>query len=264
MAVVSTELWGVRDLLLALGWKPSRLGFLRFSGLIAAIMLGFIGLAALVGEATGISPLILQVALWVAWLSWLGYFFPRHQERDLAAGGNAYKRAFWREIWLGIGFNFATLLRPFTVGVLEGGGVAGSPLNLVVGLLLAGIGLAVILDASHRLGLSCAFFVYEYARDTTPPVIDRGVYGWIRHPLMAGGICVSIGLAIVVGTPTALELAVINTVAVLPYLPVEDHRCSRVVGSRYARYREEVGGILPRSQRVLTASKAAQTQDRPA
>lgn len=263
IATVSTELFGARDLLSALGWKPNLFSFFRFSSLIGVIMLGFIGVTVWIGELTQVPPVVLQVFLWAGWLAWLGYLLPRHQARDIAAGGNAYKRAFWRELCFGIGFNFAMILRPFVVGIVEGGSLVESPWALATGLLLAGLGLVAILEGSRQLGVSCAFFVYEYAEDTTPPVIDGGVYGWLRHPLFTGGICMSVGLGVCVGTPVALGLAAVNAAVLLPYLPVEDHRCNHAVGSRYTRYREEVGGILPRARRLLSASEAAQGEDRP-
>jgi protein-S-isoprenylcysteine O-methyltransferase Ste14 len=150
------------------------------------------------------------------------------------------------------------------VGILQGGEIVGSAWILALGLLLAALGAFAILDGSRQLGVSCAFFVYEYAVDVTPPVIDRGVYGLLRHPLFTGGICMSIGLAICVGTPVALVLAAVNLGVLVPYLPVEDHRCSQAVGPRYQRYRKEVGGILPRPNRTLPAGEAAQGQDRSA
>lgn len=246
-----------------LGWTPNLFNFFRFSALIGALMLGFLGITLLIGELLPVPPVIFQVFLWACWLTWLGYFLPRHQARDLAAGGNVYKRAFWRELCFGIGFNFAMLLRPMTVGIVHGGEIVGSPWILALGLLLAGLGIFAILDGSRQLGVSCAFFVYEYAPGATPPVIDRGVYRLLRHPLFTGGICMSIGLAICVGSQAALALATVNLVVLVPYLPVEDHRCSRAVGPHYLRYREEVGGILPRPRRALSAGEAAQGQDGP-
>lgn len=258
------RLFGATDLLTTLDWNPNLLSFFRFSGLIAVLMLGFLAVTVAIGELLPVPPAIFQVLLWACWLTWLGYYLPRHQARDLAAGGNPYKRAFWRELAFGIGFNFAMLLRPMTVGILDGGGPVGSPWIFALGLLLAALGIFMVLSGSRQLGVSCAFFVYEYAADVTPPVIDRGVYGLLRHPLFTGGICMSIGLAICVGNAVALELAAINLAVLVPYLPVEDHRCSQAVGSRYQRYREEVGGILPRPGRALSAGEAAQGQDRPA
>ncbi len=243
-------LFGAADLLTALGWNPNLLNFFRFSGLIALLMLGFLAATVAIGELLPVPPAIFQVFLWACWLTWLGYFLPRHQTRDLAAGGNAYKRAFWRELCFGIGFNFAMVLRPMTVGIVHGGEIVGSPWILALGLLLAALGVFAILDGSRQLGVSCAFFVYEYAADVTPPVIDRGIYGLLRHPLFTGGICISIGLAICVGNQIALELAAVNLAVLVPYLPIEDHRCSQAVGPRYLRYRKEVGGILPRPGRT--------------
>lgn len=257
------RLFGAGDLLTTLGWTPNLLNFFRFSGLIGALMLGFLATTVLIGELLPVPSAIFQAFLWACWLTWLGYFLPRHQARDLAAGGNAYKRAFWRELCFGIGFNFAMLLRPMTVGVVHGDEIAGSVWVLALGLLLAGLGISAILDGSRQLGVSCAFFVYEYTPGVTSPVINRGIYGLFRHPLLIGGTCMSIGLALCVDSPVALELAAVNLGVLLPYLPVEDHRCSQTVGPHYLRYREEVGGILPRSNRPLPAGEAAQGQDRP-
>lgn len=257
------RLFGAKDLLTALGWAPNLLNFFRFSGLIAVLMLGFLGLTVVIGEFLPVSPPVFQVFLWAGWLIWLGYFLPRHQGRDLAVGGDAYKRAFWRELCFGIGFNFAMLLRPMTVGIIEGGEIVVFPWAPALGLLLAVLGVSAILDGSRQLGVSCAFFVYEYASDVTPPVIDRGIFGVLRHPLFTGGICMSIGLAICVGNIVALELAAINLAVLVPYLPVEDHRCSLTVGSRYLHYRKEVGGILPRPKRALTPNESVQGQNRP-
>lgn len=257
------RLFGAGALLARLGWAPNWLNFFRFSGLIAALTLGLLALTVAIGELLPVPSAIFQVFLWACWLTWLGYFLPRHQARDLATAPNPYRRAFWRELCLGIGFNFAMLLRPATVGVLSGGELGGAPWALALGLLLSGLGVFAILDGSRRLGVSCAFFVYEYAADVTAPVIDRGSYGLLRHPLFTGGICMSIGLAICVGDPVALQLAAVNLAVLVPYLPVEDHRCSRTVGPRYLRYREEVGGILPRPGRLLSMGEPAQGQDRP-
>jgi|GEM_PF-6464779 len=257
------RLFGAGDLLTTLGWTPNLPNFFRFSGLIAALMLGFLGVTVAIGELLPIPPVLFQVLLWAGWLTWLGYFLPRHQARNLATDGNAYKHAFWRELCFGIGFNFAMLLRPMTVGIVQGGEVGAPPLIFALGLSMAGIGIFAILEGSRQLGVSCAFFVYEYAPGVEPPVIDRGVYGLLRHPLFTGGICMSIGWAICVGTPVALELAVVNLGVLVPYLPVEDHRCSRSVGPRYRSYRERVGGILPRPSRALPAGEPAQSQKRP-
>jgi protein-S-isoprenylcysteine O-methyltransferase Ste14 len=258
VALVSTELFGSRDLLSALGWRPHLVNFLRFSGLIFILMLGILVATVLFEELVPIPPPVFQVLLWAGWLSWLGYLLPRHRARDLSTGGNAYRRAFWRELCFGIGFNFAMLLRPLVVGISQGGSLVGSPWILASGLLLTGLGVSSILEGSRRLGVSCAFFVYEYTPNTTPPVIDRGVYGLLRHPLFTGGICMSVGLGLCVATPTALGLAAVNAAVLLPYLPIEDRRCSHAVGPRYVRYSEEVGGILPWPRRRSSVGQAPQ------
>lgn len=261
MATVSAELFGSRDLLSALGWRPTWLSFFRFSGLITLLMLGFLAVTILVGELIPVSPVVFQILLWICWLTWLGYFLPRHHARDLSAEDRPYRRAFWRELCFGIGFNFAMILRPMAVGFVDGGALVGSPWILAAGLLLSGLGAFMIHHASRQLGVSCAFFVYEYARDATPPVIDTGIYGLLRHPLFTGGICISVGLGICIDAPVAWELAAVNLAVLLPYLPVEDRRCSHAVGSRYVRYREDVGGIVPQTRRNLASGQSPQREN---
>lgn len=258
----SAELFGAGTLLSTLGWKPNLRGFLQFCCLIAALLAGFVAATVLIGQFTPIPEVALQVALWAAWLFWLGYLLPRHQQHDLALGGDVYRRAFWRELCFGIGLNFTLLLRPFVVGALDQGSVVESPWALAAGLLLVVLGVLAILDGARQLGVSCAFFVYEYAPGGPPTVVDRGVYGLVRHPLLIGGISLSVGLGICVGSPAALELAAVNAAVLLPYLPIEDRRCSGAVGAGYARYREEVGGILPR-RRGRSTSDPSQRQGRP-
>lgn len=260
----ATQIFGAGTLLSTLEWKPNRLSFLRFCCLIGALLGTFLTVTVLIEQLTPIPKVALQVALWAGWLFWLGYLLPRHQQHDLALGGNAYQRAFWRELCFGIGLNFTLLLRPFVVGVLEQGSLVESPWALAGGLLLAVLGLLAILDAARQLGISCAFFVYEYTPGGPPMVVDRGVYGLVRHPLLLGGISLSVGLGICVGSPAALELVAVNTAVLLPYLPIEDHRCCNAVGAGYRRYREEVGGVLPRRHRGRSAGDPAQRQDRPA
>jgi protein-S-isoprenylcysteine O-methyltransferase Ste14 len=237
------DLFGASDLLVALGWRSSFPALLRFSGTIVALTFGIAAVTVAVGEAIGLSPVALQLMLWAGWLVWLGYLLPRHQKRDLLRGRkDTYKKAFWRELGFGIGFNFAMLLRPAATGLVETGADI-SPWLPTAGLLLIALGSFCIFDGARQLGISCAFFVYEYSG--APRVVKSGLYRLVRHPLFTGGICVSIGMALCVGTAPALKLALVNALILLVYRPVEDQRCSRTMGGSYLHYRAEVNGILP-------------------
>jgi protein-S-isoprenylcysteine O-methyltransferase Ste14 len=239
------DLHGATDLLVALGWQATRSRFAIFNAIVALLMLGLLAVTVVLGDILELPAPIFQVVLWAGWLTWLGYLLPWRRERSRNASGvAAYRRAFWRELILGIAFNFAMLLRPAAVG-LSAGGAFSSPWLLIIGAVATAGGGFVLFGAARQLGVSCAFFVYEYS-EAPVVLVEDGIYGRLRHPLFAGGICMSVGLGLCVGTSVALELALVNALVLPVYGVVEDQRCRRAVGHAYAEYGEAVGGVFPR------------------
>jgi protein-S-isoprenylcysteine O-methyltransferase Ste14 len=248
------------ELVEALGWRVTFTTAVALLALIGGTTLLFliIGTAA---DAAGEDVLVLtQILIWGAWLVWLGQLFPRNAERDVKTPCPLpFRRAFTREILLGIAVAFAQMLRPISYGLL--GNLPAqpwpsTPLPLIIGGLLAVIGLTVIVLGVSALGIARALFVYEYVSTSRVVRID-GIYRVLRHPLFLGGTAVSAGLAISTGDSVAVWLAAINVGVVPIYARLEDRRCCTVLGQAYVDYRATVGGMIPRLRSAILWSARA-------
>jgi protein-S-isoprenylcysteine O-methyltransferase Ste14 len=79
------------------------------------------------------------------------------------------------------------------------------------------------------------------------PIVDRGAYGWVRHPLYLGAfmIWLSLGMAYVRLLPlVVLALYVFPTY--LLYIREEEQLMVDRYGDEYREYRRRVGGLVPR------------------
>jgi protein-S-isoprenylcysteine O-methyltransferase Ste14 len=78
------------------------------------------------------------------------------------------------------------------------------------------------------------------------PIIDRGAYGWVRHPIYLGAFLIWLGLAMT--HFRALPLIVL-VLYVLPtyhlYVREEEHLMIERYGDAYRDYRQRVGGLVP-------------------
>jgi protein-S-isoprenylcysteine O-methyltransferase Ste14 len=244
----------VTELLEALGWKAGPLGRLRLIALVACATLAALAVGTALAEVSGISIAVVQTILWVVWLAWLGVFFPHNALRDASRPcALPYRRAFKREIVIGIALAFSQLLRPFAIGLLDNGVAASGwlPAAAGIGLLVAGV--VFIATGVATLGVARTLFVHEYG-GADPGLTTNGIYRLVRHPLFLGGMLVSLGLAICAGERIALELALINVCVLPAYSRLEDQRCCTILGLPYARYRLSVGGMLPRRRSSIDSS----------
>jgi protein-S-isoprenylcysteine O-methyltransferase Ste14 len=241
----------LKDLLGALGWSTTVGVRCRLLLTIAVATAAFAlagELAALVVPATAV-----QLVSWCAWLLWLGVIFPRNRNRDMETGSPLpYRRAFRRDILAGIACSFAQLLRPVVHSLATGEHVDPRPVLLVAGATAIVGGVALIYHGVRALGVARTLFVHEYV--ILSDITTAGIYRHIRHPLFLGGVMASAGAAIALGTPTALALATINVCVIPVYVMLEDRRCTRILGERYASYRLTVGAVLPRSRARITLS----------
>ncbi|MCZ6860590.1 MAG: NnrU family protein [Alphaproteobacteria bacterium] len=75
----------------------------------------------------------------------------------------------------------------------------------------------------------------------------RGVYGWIRHPMLAGGL-----LFLLTSGPSLNNL--IYTALFASYMVIgahyEERRLIRIFGDEYLRYKHKVGAYLPRLRQL--------------
>jgi protein-S-isoprenylcysteine O-methyltransferase Ste14 len=242
----------VADLLTALDWKVGAGRAICLLAVIALTTLGMLALGGLVSEVTGMSPVVLQIAIWALWLLWLGVIFPRNRARD--AGNHCrypFRRAFRREILPGIAVAFSQLLRPVLSGISAG---ASPPAPYTaIGLSLFCVGAAVVFSGVSALGVARTLFVYEYV-PTDEPVTTTGIFRILRHPLFLGGSLASLGLAIGTGTKVAVALGLVNVCVIPLYVQLEDRRCCATLGRPYVDYRAVVGGVIPRRRSAITPS----------
>jgi protein-S-isoprenylcysteine O-methyltransferase Ste14 len=238
------------ELLLTLGWRTTGDGALRFIGVIGLVTVCIAIATLAIGELLGIPAIAVHIAMWGGWLVWLGVFFPRSRLRmDPSTCDRLYHLAFVRELLPGIGVNFALLLRPAALGLWEGASLDVG-LSAVAGACLTIGGVALIAAATSVIGVARAFFVHEY-EESRGGLIMRGVYCHIRHPLFVGGMALSLGLALLVGAPEGIALAVVNVCMLPAYLYFEERRCSLVIGEPYERYRSICGAVIPHGWRPL-------------
>jgi protein-S-isoprenylcysteine O-methyltransferase Ste14 len=233
------------ELLGALGWRANFRGRLRLIALagIPTVLLLVAGLA--LAAVFSLPMVLVQAAIWAAWLFWLGIVFPLNSRRDAELPCRwSYRRAFSREILLGISVAFSQFLRPVLAGIVEGGPIASNQL-LGVGATLSIAGASAIVIGVSVLGVARTLFVHEYAPGEQQ-VVEAGIYRFVRHPLFLGGALASLGLAICTGSAIAVELGFLNACVLPIYVRLEDRRCCAVLGREYVDYSIAVGSVVPR------------------
>jgi protein-S-isoprenylcysteine O-methyltransferase Ste14 len=238
------------ELLQALGWRMSPRYFIALIALVGAPTVTILAAVFLLADAASISVVVVQATIWVVWLVWLGIVFPRNGRRDSKMTcALPYRRAFMREILLGISVAFSQFLRPVVAGLVDGVSsdsayalAIGAPLVLAGGIMVA-VGVAA-------LGMARTLFVHEYLPGERR-VVKAGIYRFVRHPLFLGGALVSLGLAACTGDQTALELGFLNACICPFYAQLEDRRCFGVLGREYVDYSATVGGVVPRRRPAI-------------
>lgn len=232
------------EVLAALNWPARR----SYRALLSAHIFLLTAVFTIAGYALA-RPLggrmyIVELLLWLPWLVWLGYLFPKHHLRAvLTTSPTRYRRAFFTHIAPGISWNFAQMARPGLAGIDNGGLAHLHPIPVTVGLCGVVMGGLMIGAALRRIGVSRAMFLGEY-QEHSRLLVTGGIYSWIRHPLFVGGIVTSLGVGVFFFTAGPLGMALANA-AVLPvYRILEDARC-RKVHQAYQGYQREVSGVVP-------------------
>jgi len=244
------------ELLLALNWKPNRMSWIGFLAVIGATTVLVLLSSMTVERLCHVPPIAMQGAMWGLWLVWLGALFPRNRLRDSQRPlPHPYRRAFQREILLGIAIAFSQIARPAAIGVLAEPELPAG-ISLAAGLPVLLLGVAITCSGVAALGIARTLFVYEYTPTDEPLTID-GIFQFLRHPLFLGGSIVSLGSAICTGAPIAVELGLVNVCVIPLYVRLEDRRCCLAIGDEYAAYRAAVGGVIPRRRSAIIRSARA-------
>lgn len=120
--------------------------------------------------------------------------------------------------------NFCDRLVPERVSLAVGGTL------LLLGLILYTLGVFAV-----------------YAAVDAGQLATRGIYAVLRHPLYAAWVwCIVPGLALMQGTLLTLGAPVVAAIFYRLCIPHEEAQLRRVFGEAYDRYRQRVGGIVPR------------------
>jgi protein-S-isoprenylcysteine O-methyltransferase Ste14 len=239
------------ELLKALGWRLRPIDCIRLTALIGTVTTAVLVAGLTLAAATPISIFIVQAGIWAAWLLWLGVVFPRNGRRDAESPvPYPYRRAFKREILLGISVAFSQFLRPTVAGAVLHEPATAPVEALAIGVPLLLVGVVMITVGVSALGVARTLFVHEYVAGKRE-VVRTSIYRFVRHPLFIGGALTSLGLVICTGDRVAIELGVLNALVCPLYVLFEDRRCCEVLGREYSDYSVSVGGVIPRRRSAI-------------
>ncbi len=148
-------------------------------------------------------------------------------------------------LWLVHIFNFLFLLAavPLAAILLQAEPPAPANFLRIAGLLLYAAG--CILMAWALLTLRTNYQVGGNAPRSADKLVTSGPYRFIRHPMYASALAISLGLACL--TRSLAYFAVFGgyVAIVLLMIPVEEERLTRAYGDQYAAYRKAVKRLLP-------------------
>jgi protein-S-isoprenylcysteine O-methyltransferase Ste14 len=130
----------------------------------------------------------------------------------------------------------AATLTPFAFPLLHGAPAGVGRQSVADGLLVAGTGWA--LWSLRCLGRNLS--VFAQARE----LADGGPYRWIRHPLYAGEIVSSLGLALAAGTVAAFALW-LALCAMQGYRVLREEQLLLQALPQYRSYRSRTAALFP-------------------
>ena len=148
----------------------------------------------------------------------------------------------------------ATIIIPAAVVATGGPASADWPLPFpfdvggqAIGVLLIGLGLGLIVNTIAlfvRLGHGTLA-----PWDPTQKLVVRGVYRYVRNPMISAVFCVLLGEAVVLRSIHLLGWFVLFVALNLIYIPlVEEPRLERRFGDDYVQYKRDVPRWIPRSR----------------
>jgi protein-S-isoprenylcysteine O-methyltransferase Ste14 len=140
------------------------------------------------------------------------------------------------------------VLAAVTCALAVHGAPASSSLRVVAAIVGAGLAVgavALTVWAFRSLpSVGSGHYVLE-----GQPIIDRGAYGLIRHPLYLGAFMIWLGLAMVHASPLPLVVLAVYVVPIyVLYIREEERLMIERYGDAYREYQARVGGLLPRGR----------------
>ena len=137
------------------------------------------------------------------------------------------------------------LWRPFggTIWNLTGPGAGALRAVYAAGWAIA-FGSTFLISHADLLGLRQAWLHARHVTYSPPPFTERGLYGRIRHPLMAGFVVIFWSAPVM--TAGHLLFAAAATGYILAGIAFEEHDLIQSLGETYAAYRARVPALIPR------------------
>jgi protein-S-isoprenylcysteine O-methyltransferase Ste14 len=159
----------------------------------------------------------------------------------------------WRQL-------LSVILLPGTVTILVPAAIIASggetrtgwglpaPFNLLptgAGLLLIGLGLALMYQTIALFGTRGQGTLAPW--DPPRRLVVRGIYRYVRNPMISGVFCILLGESILLGSRPLLYWWLIVVVVNLTYIPLlEEPGLARRFGADYQLYRQHVPRWVPR------------------
>ncbi|MBI4421914.1 MAG: isoprenylcysteine carboxylmethyltransferase family protein [Gemmatimonadetes bacterium] len=122
------------------------------------------------------------------------------------------------------------------------------PPYLRLGLFAGGLGFVVAgsLLRRHCWRMLGEYFTGDVAAQADQPVIERGAYGWVRHPSYTAGTLMTLGLGLALGSWGSTLLLVVATLAVYSYrIAVEERTLLATLGEPYRAYMRQHKRLIP-------------------
>jgi protein-S-isoprenylcysteine O-methyltransferase Ste14 len=108
--------------------------------------------------------------------------------------------------------------------------------------MLVGIGLRVAAMTTLR-----AWFVTEISVPDNQPLVQRGIYGRLRHPSEAGTLAIALGAGLLLQSKAGLLLWLCGLLPLVRWrLRLEERELATAFGARFDQYAARVPRLLPR------------------
>jgi protein-S-isoprenylcysteine O-methyltransferase Ste14 len=157
-------------------------------------------------------------------------------------------------VWVGQPVAFLAGPKPWTRG--DDPLAALTPVWEVPALEFAGVALGAVALAVSVL--AWAQMGDSWRLGTTKPgerteLVDRGVFGLVRHPIYAAQGWLVAGCVLMLPTPISLALGVVHFACLYAKAAIEERHLLAEMGEPYERYRRRVGGFFPKLSGLPTA-----------
>ncbi len=113
-----------------------------------------------------------------------------------------------------------------------------------------GLGLAILISGGilrrHSIRMLGPRFTAVVVVTPDQPVIERGVYRWVRHPAYTAGFLIMTGIGLALGNWVSLLVLVLSTMTLYTYrVIVEERALIAVLGEAYRGYMRRTKRFIP-------------------